>query len=95
MVSTSLVLYACGNAAARRPYRTSVDDLRTWLAAKSWLIEPTASDLKNAWAEYRAGSCGVAGIVDHVSFVVMRRLGLVEAFTNDKHFEAAGFTALF
>jgi uncharacterized protein len=26
---------------------------------------------------------------------VMRRLGLSEAFTNDKHFKAAGFTVLF
>jgi len=25
----------------------------------------------------------------------MRRLGIIEAFTNDKHFEAAGFHVLF
>jgi len=25
----------------------------------------------------------------------MRRLGIGEAFTNDKHFEAAGFAVLF
>ena len=36
-----------------------------------------------------------AGIVDQVSFIVMRRLGIIEAFTNDKHFEAAGFRVLF
>ena len=35
------------------------------------------------------------GIVDHVSFVVMRRLGLTQAFTNDAHFRAAGFEVLF
>ena len=45
ILTTTLVLYECGNAAARRPYRTSVDDLRNWLAAKGWLIEPTASDV--------------------------------------------------
>jgi len=38
---------------------------------------------------------GDAGIVDCVSFTVMRRLGLTEAFTNDRHFQAAGFTTLF
>jgi predicted nucleic acid-binding protein len=32
---------------------------------------------------------------DHISFVVMRRLGITEAFTNDVHFQAAGFTTLF
>jgi predicted nucleic acid-binding protein len=30
-----------------------------------------------------------------VSFSVMRRLGLTRAFTNDRHFAAAGFEALF
>ncbi len=48
-----------------------------------------------AWAEYRAANAGAAGIVDQVSFVVKRRLGLTEAFTNDRHFQAAGFTAFF
>ena len=33
--------------------------------------------------------------VDQLSFRVMRRLGLTEAFTNDQHFQAAGFTTLF
>ncbi len=95
ILTTTLILYECGNAAARRPYRTTVDDLRNWLAAKGWLIEPTESDLDTAWAEYRRASAGAAGIVDHVSFQVMRRMGLGEAFTNDKHFQAAGFTVLF
>jgi uncharacterized protein len=95
IISTTLVLYECGNAAARRPYRTAVDDLRSWLAAKSWLIEPHGHELDAAWADYRAASVGAAGIVDHVSFAVMRRMGLTEAFTNDRHFTVAGFTVLF
>ncbi len=48
-----------------------------------------------AWAAYRRGEAGAAGIVDHVSFEVMRRLGVTEAFTNDRHFVAAGFEVLF
>jgi uncharacterized protein len=95
ILTTTLVLCECGNAASRRPYRTTVDDLRSWLAAKGCLIEPTVNDLESAWTEYRAASAGAAGIVDHVSFAVMRRLGIKEAFTNDKHFQAAGFTTLF
>jgi len=78
-----------------RPYRTAVDDLRAWLAAKGWLVEPTTDDVDAAWAAYRAANAGAAGVVDHVSFVVMRRLGVTEAFTNDRHFQAAGFTTLF
>src|SRR4051794_2554837 len=83
LLTTTLVLYECGNAAARRPYRTTVDDLRTWLAAKGWLIEPTTTDLDRAWVHYRAATVGAAGIVDPVSFQVMRRLGITETFTND------------
>src|SRR6266540_3698585 len=95
LLTTTLVLYECGNAAARRPYRTTVDDLRIWLAGRNWLIEPTVNDLDTAWADYRAGHAGSAGIVDHISFAVMRRLGLTEAFPNDRHFQAAGFVTLF
>jgi predicted nucleic acid-binding protein len=95
LVVTTLVLYECGNAAARRPYRVDVDDLRERMRAEGRLIEPTEADLAAAWAAYRAGHAGQAGIVDHVSFAVMRRLELVEAFTNDRHFAAAGFVTLF
>jgi uncharacterized protein len=65
------------------------------LAAKGCLIEPTTTDLDTTWADYRAATVGAAGIVDHVSFQVMRRLGITEAFTNDRHFQAAGFVTLF
>jgi predicted nucleic acid-binding protein len=64
MLTTTLVLYECGNAAARRPYRTTVDDLRIWLAAHGWLLEPTANDLDSAWADYRGAAVGTCGIVD-------------------------------
>jgi uncharacterized protein len=58
------------------------------------LIGPTVQEVEQAWNAYERGEAAQAGIVDHVSFVVMRRLGLTEAFTNDRHFQAAGFTTL-
>jgi predicted nucleic acid-binding protein len=33
-------------------------------------------------------------LVDCTSFVVMRRAGIVEALTTDRHFEQAGFVRL-
>jgi len=36
-----------------------------------------------------------AGMIDLVSFTLMRRLEIQEAFTNDKHFSIAGFKVLF
>jgi predicted nucleic acid-binding protein len=95
MVTTGSVLLECGNAAARRPYRLDVDDLRLEMIARGCLVEPTPDDLIQAWDAYRAGFAGDAGIVDQISFVVMRRFGIDEAITNDRHFRAAGFKNLF
>lgn len=95
LLTTSIILWECGNAAARRPYRGRVNALRQRLAEEGLLIDPTPADIVTAWAPYDRGEAGQAGIVDHVSFAVMRRLGITEAFTNDQHFRAAGFKALF
>jgi predicted nucleic acid-binding protein len=51
--------------------------------------------VEDAWASYHRGEADQAGIVDQISFRVMRRLGATEAFTNDQHFRAAGFAPLF
>jgi predicted nucleic acid-binding protein len=95
VVATSYVLAECANAAARTPFRLEVDVLRARLEAAAGLIVPTAEDWRSAWDGYRRGDAGQAGLVDHLSFVVMRRLGLTQAFTNDRHFQAAGFEVLF
>ena len=49
------------------------------------------------WAFYHADNFeeAILRAVNLDSFLVMRRLGITEAFTNDKHFRAAGFTVLF
>ena len=95
LFSTTLVLTECANAVARTPFRAEVDEFRKRLEAGGNLIWPTTEDWQAAWAAYRQGGCGLAGLVDHISFVVMRRLGIVQAFTNDRHFRAAGFETLF
>ena len=56
---------------------------------------PTREDWELAWQAYHRGQASLAGIVDHISFAVMHRHHIQEAFTNDQHFEAAGFTILF
>jgi len=94
-LTTTFVLLECGNAAARRPYRTAVDRLRQQMEAAGTLVTPTEEDWHEAWDGYRSSQVGGAGIVDHVSFVVMRRIGIKDAFTNDRHFGAAGFNTLF
>lgn len=95
VVTTTFILLECGNTAVRRTFRSDVCVLREALRIRNDLIVPTEDDLEQAWESYERGEAAQAGIVDHVSFVVMRRLGLTEAFTNDRHFQAAGFTTLF
>lgn len=95
VLSTPLILWECGNAAARRPFRQRVNVLRQKLVNEGLLVDPTQREIEVAWAAYDRGEAGQAGIVDHVSFVVMRRSGITEAFTNDQHFQAAGFVTLF
>jgi len=95
VLTTPLILWECGNAAARRPFRQRVNVLRQKLIQEGLLIEPTPAEIETAWAAYDRGEASQAGIVDHVSFMVMRRLGITEAFTNDGHFHAAGFVTLF
>jgi len=41
------------------------------------------------------GDAADAGIVDQVSFEVMRRIGVTQVYSNDRHFRAAGFETLF
>ena len=94
-ITTSFIFLECGNAAARRPYRNQVNMLRQKMALRGELIIPTATDWEEAWQAYQRNEAGQAGIVDQVSFIVMRRLGITEAFTNDRHFQAAGFKVLF
>jgi len=59
------------------------------------VITPMPEEIKEAWAAYERGEAEQAGIVDHLSFAVMRRLRLNDVFTNDQPFQAAGFTPLF
>ncbi|MGC1272736.1 MAG: hypothetical protein WBC44_03445 [Planctomycetaceae bacterium] len=95
LMTTTFVLAECGNASARHTYHQDVCDLRDQLEHAGDLIIPTDEDWDAAWFAYERGEAAQAGIVDHLSFAVMRRLGLTEAFTNDRHFQAAGFVPLF
>lgn len=95
LFTTTFVIAECANAAARRPYRPTVERLRLKLKADGRLIEPTPDEWENACGTYAAGRIGGPGLVDELSFAVMRRLGLRRAFTNDRHFADAGFETLF
>jgi uncharacterized protein len=95
LVTSAFVLLECGNSAARKTYRSAVSRLWVQMETAGRLVIPTDEDLRTAWRAYSRGEADNAGIVDHVSFTIMRRLGITKAFTNDGHFRAAGFETLF
>lgn len=95
VVTTCYILAECGNAVARTDMRLEVDVLRARLEAASCLVFPSDDDWLSAWDGYRRGLAAGAGLVDQLSFAVMRRLDLDDVFTNDRHFSAAGFHVLF
>jgi len=94
-VTTTFVLLECGNAAARRAFRKDVVDLWRLLEAREELVRPSEDDWHECWHSFQQSDAAGAGIVDCISFAVMRRFGLQEAFSNDRHFSAAGFRTLF
>jgi predicted nucleic acid-binding protein len=94
-VTTSYILLECGNSAARTRFRSDVMEVRRQLYSDGKVSDATEVELDLAWAAYDRGEAGSAGIVDHISFIIMRRLGITDAFTNDRHFRAAGFKTLF
>jgi uncharacterized protein len=95
LYTSSFVLLECANAATRRPYRADVARLRAEMERAGLLVHPTGEDWSEAWNAYSSGSADRAGVVDHTSFLVMRRMEIQHAFTNDRHFKAAGFEILF
>jgi predicted nucleic acid-binding protein len=95
LITSRSVLLECGNAAARRPYRLHVVKLKEAMEEDQSLVDASESDWRSAWDAFARGQAGEPGIVDQTSFAIMRRLGIHQAFTNDRHFTAAGFETLF
>ncbi len=95
LLTSSYVLLECANASSRRPYFTEVCDLRERMAAVQRVLEPSEGEIEQSWDNYRNSYIGGPGVVDFVSFALMQRFGIRQAFTNDKHFAAAGFEVLF
>ncbi len=93
--TSELVLYECGNAAARRSFRAAVPRMRRSLIVKDRLLIASSSEIEAAWSAFSQQDATGASIVDHVSFVLMKRLSMTEAFTNDKHFRSVGFVTSF
>jgi predicted nucleic acid-binding protein len=96
LVTTRAILLEIGNALSKKRYRNAAVELLDALEQDATIeIVPLSEELfAQAFEFFRSRPDKEWGLVDCVSFIVMRKRGLTEALTPDKHYEQAGFRAL-
>ena len=96
VITTDLVLAEVGNGLARTALREDV----CWLigeleaSAAATVVYVDRRQFAEGLALYAARADKRWGLVDCVSFVVMKAMGLTDAFTADRHFQQAGLKCL-
>jgi uncharacterized protein len=96
IVVTDWVIAETGNGLARskRTNRFAEAVARMLDSPRSEVVFVGPDLLRRALAMYAQHSDKSWGLVDCTSFLVMQDRGIIEAFTNDRHFEQAGFRRL-
>lgn len=95
LLVTDAVLLEIGNALARNYKAEAVAIITGFLdSAEVEIVRLTMELFEQAFALYQQYQDKSWGLIDCVSFVVMREAGVSQALTCDHHFEQAGFEAL-
>ena len=89
------VLLEIGNALARTFKAEAIRPIDHFLSAPDIdLVRLTLELFDEGYSLYRTHRDKEWGLVDCISFAVMRNAGVEEALTFDQHFVQAGFRAL-
>jgi len=93
---TDYVVVEIANSLSRIPWRSSAIQLINSIYASENInvVEIDKDIYVEAWKLYSERIDKEWSLTDCTSFVVMNRNGIAEAFTNDRHFEQAGFKIL-
>ncbi len=95
LLITHAVLLEIGNALARGFKHEAAEIIEHLLTSDEVEVVPITPELfEEAFTLYRSYSDKEWGLVDCISFVVMRRAGVTQALTFDRHFAQAGFQVL-
>lgn len=95
IITTDAVLLEVGNSLTRNSRQKSVEVIDEFLSSKEVeIIRLDESLFGKAFELYKTHSDKTWGLVDCISFVVMRENGVTDALTSDRHFVQAGFRAL-
>ncbi len=94
-LTTDLVLYEVGNALARNSKPQAKRVINDFLESDGVKIVYASADLfREAFSLYSKFTDKTWGLIDCVSFIVMKKRAVIDALTYDKHFRQAGFKAL-
>ncbi|HKP54409.1 MAG TPA: PIN domain-containing protein [Chloroflexia bacterium] len=94
-IVTDAVLLEIGNALARNHKQGAVETIEGLLISDDVeVVHLTPRLFQQALAVYKAYQDKAWGLVDCISFVVMKEAGVTAALTFDRHFEQAGFQVL-
>jgi uncharacterized protein len=92
VIVTDAVLLEIGNALSRIARPAAVQIIADFRESAGSTVAPLTAELFDAaFALYCGHTDKTWGLVDCISFVVMRRMGLKTALAFDQHFVQAGF----
>jgi len=96
LYTTEAVLLEVGNSLSRVAFRGKcVEFINGFYSTKNMVVEPvTTALIKEALSFFGSRPDKEWGLVDCLSFLVMKKYGVRSALTADDHFVQAGFRAL-
>ncbi len=95
LLTTDAILLEFGNALARNYKNEAADLIEYFLSAEEAEIFRLTPELfDKAFDLYKSYQDQSWGLVDCISFVVMREANVTQALTCDRHFIQAGFQTL-
>ena len=95
LLTTDAVLLEIGNALARNYKDKGVKIIEQFFASDEVeIVRLTPQLFEQAFNLYKTHEDKAWGLVDCISFVVMKQTGITQALTFDQHFVQAGFQAL-
>ena len=95
LLTTDAVLLEIGNALARRFKSEAIEIIDSFFSSPEVEIVRLSPELfEQAYELYQAYRDKEWGLVDCISFVVMRQMNIHQALTFDQHYIQAGFKAL-
>lgn len=95
LITTEAVLLEIGNALAMKFKKEAIKIIEAFNTSDTVrIVEYNIAIFEKAFEIYKGYSDKTWGIVDCISFIVMKENSIVNALTSDNHFKQAGFKAL-